>query len=118
VVSAGNRIAGTPRQWAFAELLRRDPAWGDAALEWRAVGSVAVNDRNSDFASGYGLLAVRWSKAYVLSGAWRLESLLRVDNALDRPHAASVIVNDANGRFFEPGAPRSVLLSLRLSSRF
>lgn len=118
VVTAGNRIAGTPRQWAFAEILRRDPTWGDAALEWRAVGSVAVNDRNSDFAPGYGLLAVRWSKAYALSGPWRLESLVRVDNALDRPHAASVIVNDANGRFFEPGAPRSVLLSLRLASRF
>ena len=39
-----------------------------------------------------------------------------MDNLLDRRHAASVIVNEANGRFFEPGAPRHTLLSLRLSS--
>jgi iron complex outermembrane receptor protein len=114
VVNAGNRIAGAPRAWAYAELRRTDAVWGDAALEWRTVGSVAVNDRNTDFSAGYALTAVRWSKGWQVSGRWRLESLLRVDNALNRRHAASVIVNDANGRFFEPGAPRNALLSLRL----
>lgn len=118
VVNAGNRIAGTPKAWAHVELLRRDPRWGDAALEWRGVGTVPVNDRNTDAAAGYGLLALRWSKAWAVSQSMRLESLIRVDNALDRLHAASVIVNDANGRFFEPGAPRNVLLALRLASRF
>jgi iron complex outermembrane receptor protein len=116
VVNAGNRIAGAPGAWGYAELRRADPVWGDAALEWRAVGSVAVNDRNTDFSAGYALTALRWSKAWRVGGRWRLESLLRVDNALDRRHAASIIVNDANGRFFEPGAPRNALLSLRLSS--
>lgn len=118
VVAAGNRIAGTPRAWAHVELLRRDARWGDAALEWRGVGAVPVNDRNTDAAAGYGLLALRWSRAWAVSDTLRLESLVRVDNALDRLHAASVIVNDANGRFFEPGSPRSVLLALRLASRF
>ena len=36
------------------------------------------------------------------------------DMSTDRRYAGSVIVNDGNGRFFEPGAPRSVLLGLRL----
>lgn len=116
VVAAGNRIAGTPRAWGFGELMRRDGAWGDLALEWRTVAAVPVNDRNSDAAQGYGLLAARWSRSWPLGGALRLESLLRVDNLADRRHAASVIVNDANGRFFEPGAPRSALLSLRVVS--
>lgn len=118
VVNAGNRIAGTPRAWSYAELQRRDPTLGDVALEWRAVGAVAVNDRNSDFAPGYGLLAARWVQTWPLQGRWRLQSLLRVDNISNRHHAASVIVNDANGRFFEPGAPRSVLASLRLAAPF
>lgn len=117
-VAAGNRIAGTPRAWAYAEVLRRGPTLGDLALEWRGVGAVPVNDRNTDRAAGYGLMALRWARAWPLSGSWRLESLVRVDNLMDRHHAGSVIVNDANGRFFEPGVPRSVLMSLRLASAF
>ena len=116
-VDAGNRIAGTPRESAFAELSWRDAAWGESGLEWRAVGRVAVNDRNTDFAGGYATAALRWRKAYALPAGLQLEWLLRIDNLFDRHHAGSVIVNDANGRFFEPGAPRSGLVALRLSGR-
>jgi iron complex outermembrane recepter protein len=38
---------------------------------------------------------------------------VRVDNLFDHSHAGSVIVNEANGRFFETGAPRHALLALR-----
>lgn len=37
-------------------------------------------------------------------------SLPRADSAFDRAHAGSVIVNEGNTRFFEPGALRSWLL--------
>lgn len=114
-VPAGNRIAGTPRQNLFAEAAWRDARWGEAGLELRAVGEVPVNDRNSDFAGSYETLALRWSKGYALGAGLRLEALLRIDNLLDRRYAGSVIVNDANGRFFEPGAPRSGLIGLRLT---
>lgn len=113
-VPAGNRIAGTPRQSAFAELAWQGGAWGQPALEWRAVGRVAVNDRNTDFAAGCGSLALRWRKRYALGSGRSAELLLRVDNLADRVCAGSVIVNDANGRFFEPAAPRNMLLALRL----
>jgi len=76
-----------------------------------------VNDRNTDFAGGYATAALRWRKAYALPAGMQLEWLLRIDNLFDRHHAGSVIVNDANGRFFEPGAPRSGLVALRLSGR-
>ena len=76
---------------------------------------MAVNDRNTDFAPGYGTLALRWSKAYRLGAGLRAEWLLRLDNLTDRHSAGSVIVNDGNGRYFEPGAPRSVLVALKVS---
>ncbi len=120
-VPAGNRIAGAPRSTAFAELAWHGGAFGTWGLEWRAVGSMSANDRNSADAAvpGYAVGALRWSKAYPLGPAGaRWEWLLRVDNVTDRHHAASVIVNDANGRFFEPGAPRSVLLALRVVGGF
>jgi iron complex outermembrane receptor protein len=117
-VPAGGRIAGAPRGNAFAEVVWTDEAWGEWGLEARALGRVAVNDRNTDAAAGYALGALRWSKTYAVGGGMRMGWLLRVDNVFDHAHAGSVIVNDANGRFFEPGAPRAVLLALRLTGGF
>ena len=113
-VAAGGRIAGAPSGNAWAELAWAGGAWGSWALEARGTGRVAVNDRNTDFAAGYAVAALRWSKSYALGGGLRMEWLARVDNINDHAHAGSVIVNDANGRNFEPGSPRSVLLALRL----
>ncbi len=118
-VPPGGRIAGAPRGNAWGELVWADKTWGEWGAEMRATGRVAVNDRNTDFAAGYALGALRWSKSYPLgSGGATMTWLLRVDNVFDREHAGSVIVNDANSRFFEPGAPRSVLLALRITGGF
>ena len=113
-VAAGGHIAGAPSGNAWAEVAWAAGAWGSWALEARHMGSVAVNDRNTSFASSYNLAALRWSKSFALASGLRMEWLLRVDNLADKVHAGSVIVNDANNRFYEPGAPRSVLLALRL----
>jgi iron complex outermembrane receptor protein len=114
-VPAGNRIAGTPRANAWTEIAWNGAAWGEWALELRASGNVAVNDRNTDFAAGYGLAGLRWSKTYPLGmGGARMEWLIRIDNLANRAYAGSVIVNDGNGRYFEPGAPRNALVALRL----
>jgi len=114
-VPAGNRIAGTPKASAFAELAWIDPRWGETGIEWRAVSSVPVNDRNSDFAAGYATWALRWSKAYRIGNGLELAWLARIENLADRHYAGSVVVGDANGRFFEPGAPRSGFLGVRLT---
>lgn len=113
-VPAGNQVAGTQRASAFADLAWRDAAWGEWALEARAAARTAANDVNSVFAPGYGLLGLRWSKSYTLPAGLRLELLARVDNVLDRVHVGSVIVGEANGRFFETGAPRNALLAVRV----
>ena len=118
-VAPGGHVAGAPSSNAWAELAYATGAWGTFAAELRSLGRVAVNDRNTDFAAGSTLGALRWSKsqplgAFMGSSGLRLEWLLRVDNVANTAYAGSVIVNDANGRNFEPGAPRSVLLALRL----
>ena len=113
-VAAGRHIAGAPRGTAWAELSWRDARAGQWGVELRGAGRTAVNDRNTDFAAGYGLAALRWSQTMALGSGTRLEWLARVDNLFDRRYAGSVIVNDANGRYFEPGAPRSLLLALRV----
>lgn len=114
-VAAGNRIPGIPRADAFAELAWRDAAdrW-TAAAEWRATGPIAVDDRNSDAAAGNARLALR-AQWRARSSGWH--AFARVDNVLDRAYVGSVIVNEANGRFFEPGAGRTWTLGIGWDTR-
>ena len=113
-VAAGNRIAGTSKASGWAELAWRDAIWGEWGVEWRGMGNTVVNDVNSDAAAGYGLFNLRWLKSFALGAQSRAELLVRIDNVADRVYAGSVIVNDGNARYFETGAPRAVLVSLRL----
>lgn len=118
-VAAGNRIAGTQRVIGAAEVAWRPGVLpGEVALELRGQGSTPVNDSNTDAAAGFALVNLRWSADWLVTDSGTLQTLLRVDNVADRHVVGSVIVNDANGRFFEPAAPRSVLLSLRWLQKF
>ena len=116
-VPAGNRLPGTPGRSAYAELVYAPQrGWGSqvgfqAAVELQHIGQLYVNDANADFAPASTVVNLRagWAQRV---GAWRFSQLVRVDNAADRRYAGSVIVNEANRRFFEPAAPRGALLSL------
>ena len=113
-VAAGNRISGTQATSGWAEAAWRPGMLpGELAIEVRGMARSAANDTNSVFAPGYGLVNLRWSHRLALGDGNALELLARLDNAADRAYVGSVIVNDANGRFFEPGAPRSALVSVR-----
>ena len=46
-------------------------------------------------------------------GSARWQVWARVDNLLDRNHVGSLVVNDGNGRFFEPAAGRRFMVGLR-----
>jgi iron complex outermembrane receptor protein len=117
-VPAGNRIVGTQRGNAFAEVVWQPADATQFALEARGASATAANDTNTQFAPRYALLNLRASQRYSLGNGMSLELLARLDNITDRVYSGSVIVNDANGRYFETAAPRSALLSLRLSHAF
>ncbi len=117
-IPAGNRIAGTQRGLAYAELAWQPQANTELGVEVRSASALTANDRNSESAPRYTLLALRALQRYALPDNFQLELLARLDNATDKAYAGSVIVNDANGRYYETGAPRSWLLSLRLARNF
>ena len=112
-VNAGNRIAGTQRASGWGELVWSDAMWGEFGFEVRAMARTPVNDVNSDAARGYGLTALRWTRRIAV-GPGRVELIARIDNLADRKYAGSVIIGEGNARFFEPGAPRSFMLGLRV----
>ena len=47
------------------------------------------------------------------AGTARWQLWARLDNVFNRHHAATLIVNDANGRYFEPAAGRRLIVGLR-----
>ena len=116
-VSAGNRIPGIARTALFGSLAWQPAGGWRLALEGRALSRVWVNDLNTDAAAGHATLAVAASHQREL-GPWQLTTALRVDNLTDRRFAGSVIVNDGNGRFFEPAPGRTWLASANLAYRF
>ncbi|MGZ8272376.1 MAG: TonB-dependent receptor family protein [Burkholderiaceae bacterium] len=117
LVTAGNRIAGTQQASGYAEVAWEPVPRAEVALEGRAQSDVPVDDANSDFAEGFGLLSLRARWQFDL-GPGQIDLLGRIDNLADRRVIGSVIVNDANGRFFEPAAGRTWLISARWSQRF
>jgi len=118
-VTPGKRIAGTSAATGWAEAAWRPGVLpGELGLEWRAMARMAANDTNTAYAPGYALANLRWRGSVALGPVDAIELLARVDNLLNRVHVGSVIVNDANLRYFETGTPRSGLLSARWQHRW
>ena len=111
LVDAGNRIPGIPRADAYAELMWQSPgASFNSALEMRISDTVATDDRNTDLANAYLKFALRMAWRPPQAHGWN--GFIRVDNLFNRQYVGSVIVNEANGRYFEPGAGRGFTVGI------
>ncbi|MFN7695942.1 MAG: TonB-dependent siderophore receptor, partial [Burkholderiales bacterium] len=98
----GSTLPGAPALRAFAALGWQAKGWR-AQARWQAQSKLWADARNA--APGFALLHLALQREGLNAlGAWQLHA--SADNLLDRRHAASVIVAEANGRFLEPGAPR------------
>jgi iron complex outermembrane receptor protein len=118
LVPAGSRLPGVPQSSLYAEAQWRAKGKGpSAALEMRMVGSVPVDDRNTDASGGYTVFNARigWEQK---SGGWTLNEFVRVDNLTGKRYIGSVIVNESNGRFFEPSPGRNYLAGISATYKF
>jgi iron complex outermembrane receptor protein len=118
LVPAGNRIPGIPDRTLFAELAWQHRPWGlETAAEVRHTGRIAVDDLNTDFAAASTIMSLRAALTQPV-GRWTMREFLRVDNLADRRYAGSVIVNEGNGRYFEPAPGRTWLLGVNAAYTF
>ncbi len=115
LVPEGKRLPGIPAYTAGLAVTYRLP-WFDAIAEWRAQSSVYVDDRNTDAAPGYGIANLAFARSFV-EGQVNFRAFLRIENLLNARYIGSVIVNEANGRYFEPAPGRQWLLGLDLGFR-
>jgi iron complex outermembrane recepter protein len=119
-VFSGYHLPATPERNLFAELAWAPRgAWGgfNGAAEVVHTDKLYVNDTNTDAAPAATLLNLRAGFVQTV-GEWQFSQLLRVDNVTDRNYAGSVIVNEANSRFFEPAMPRNWLVALKARYEF
>ena len=110
----GKRIPGIARSFTGVELAWEPQEGWRAGAELRHSAKVFVNDANSDAAEAWTVLGAHAGYRHT-ARSWTLDATLRVDNVTGRSYAGSVIVNEGNGRFFEPAPGRqySVKLVLR-----
>lgn len=111
-VAPGARLPGTTRHAAHASV-HYVPAYGwKLGASLSLSGKVYANDLNTESAPGYGVVGLSGTYAFSAAGA-RWQAWMRLDNLFNKQYAGSLIVNDGNGRFYEPGAGRRVMLGLR-----
>jgi iron complex outermembrane receptor protein len=118
-VLAGSRLPGVPNANMFAELAWKDSAdrFG-AALETVASSRVYAEDANSEIpAPGYAVVNARLN-ARQESDAWRFKQFVRVNNLIDRKYPGSLIVGDANKRYFEAAPGRNWMLGASVAYIF
>ncbi|HVJ62403.1 MAG TPA: TonB-dependent receptor, partial [Tahibacter sp.] len=111
LVAPGTRLPGVARDQAWLRAAWHDGGWS-AAVQASAVGRVTVDDRGTEAAPGYARVDVEAARDFAF-GDGTLRAFARIDNVFDRGYVGSVIVNEGNARYYEPGAARTWLAGLR-----
>jgi len=109
-VPKGNKLPGVPARTGYFEARYRNPI-ADVALETRAQSPLYVNDLNSDHAAGYVIASLAFARTFQVRST-KPRAFVRVDNLFDTQYVGSVIVNEANSRFFEPAPGRTWLVGV------
>ena len=109
---SGNEIPGIPRS-RLQSALRFARGPGFVVIENEYAGRSWLDDANTVRADSYSVTGVRLGIT-PRRGNPRLSVTTGIQNVFDRRYAASLAVNAARGRFFEPAPPRSVSVGVTL----
>lgn len=105
-VAAGTRIPGVPRTHAYGAVQYGETEGWHLRLQAQHVGAVRTNVIDEEEAAAYTVFGASTGYGFRRrDGDGRV--FLAVGNLFDRRHAGSVIVNDANRRYYEPAPGRN-----------
>lgn len=109
--AAGTPLPGISDRQAWLRLQWQPDGDWQAWAQLRHVGRVTADDAGSEVAAAHTLVDAGLARDWRRDGH-SLRLALWLDNLADRDYAGSVIVNEGNGRYFEPGPGRTVWVSL------
>ena len=101
VIQDGNYIPGIAKNQAYVGLAWQPETGFNAGVDVRYMDKIYVDDLNTDTAPSYTVTSANIGYIWK-NNDWKLRTFARVDNLFDKEYVGSVIVNDGNGRFFEP----------------
>lgn len=113
----GKRIPGIARNMLYGELAYAPEQGFYAGAEMRYMSDIAANDENDVKAPAYTVAALNSGYKWLVQN-WTLDLFGRVDNLFDRRYVGSVIVNEGNGRYFEPAPGRNYSVGVTASYAF
>jgi iron complex outermembrane receptor protein len=116
-VAAGSFLPAVPQNSVYLGVTwSYGPLGFSTTLETQGRGKIYADDRNSDAAAGYWI--ANWRAGFEQeSKHWRFSEFARLDNLANRAYVGSVIVNEANSRFFEPAPGRTAYLMFNAAIR-
>ncbi|MDS0532146.1 TonB-dependent receptor [Klebsiella quasipneumoniae] len=113
----GNRIQGIARNMGYASFGYQPEQGWYAGSDIRYMSDIMANDENTAKAPSWTVVGLttgyKWSY-----GRMDMDLFGRVDNLFDREYVGSVIVNESNGRYYEPAPGRNYGIGLNLAWRF
>ncbi len=113
----GHDIPGLSRHFAWSELAWSPRTGTTFLIEGRYVSAVYVNDENSEAAAPYASFDLGAEQRIDAAGIeWT--AFARISNVLDREYVGSVIVNEGNGRYYEPAPGRRWMLGITAAKSF
>ena len=118
----GSKIPGIPEFQLYLDLAWRSNGWlnkskmtySEAGIDYRLVGKSFANSNNSEAASVYQLFGLKLSHN-IRHGAHNVSLFGRLDNLLDKKYVSSVVVNQVDKKYYEPGMPRNWILGVKYS---
>ncbi|MFP8353668.1 TonB-dependent receptor PqqU [Klebsiella aerogenes] len=113
----GNRIPGIARNMGYASFGYQPEQGWYTGSDIRYMGDIMANDANTAKAPSWTVVGLttgyKWSY-----GKMDMDLFGRVDNLFDRNYVGSVIVNESNGRYYEPAPGRNFGIGMNLAWRF
>ncbi|HHS9763363.1 TPA: TonB-dependent receptor PqqU, partial [Klebsiella quasipneumoniae subsp. similipneumoniae] len=110
----GNRIPGIARNMGYASFGYQPEQGWYAGSDIRYMSDIMANDENTAKAPSWTVVGLttgyKWSY-----GRMDMDLFGRVDNLFDREYVGSVIVNESNGRYYEPAPGRNYGIGLNLA---
>lgn len=113
----GNRLPGIAQNMGFASLgYVPDEGWY-AGTDVRYMSNIMANDENTAQAPSYTVVGLNTGYKFYYRSLM-IDLFGRVDNLFDKSYVGSVIVNEANGRYYEPAPGRNYGVGINLAWRF
>lgn len=113
----GNYIPGIAKNQAFLSLGWKPENGFNAGLDVRYSDRIYVNDINSQYAPSYTVAGANVGYNWNVKDL-SVKTFARVDNLFDKDYSGSVIVNESNGRFYEPAEDRNWSAGLSVTKEF